>query len=262
MTRPLIGISCCTRALGSEQAQAVINRYVVAAMRHGDVDAVLIPALPGLVDAANVMARIDGLLLTGSASNVAPALYGDSDAGDGPFDPDRDAMVAALVAVAAAADKPVFGVCRGFQELNVARGGTLRRDLGSTALPHHAAADVGFDAMFDHVHPVALAAGGVLATAFGASEMTVNSVHYQGVATLGQGLIVEATAPDGQIEAFAGWSGSAPLLAVQWHPEWATESHPDRIAFFSLMGNAMKGVWGPRPQPPEASFATQTESAK
>jgi putative glutamine amidotransferase len=143
---------------------------------------------------------------------------------------------------AAAADKPLFGICRGFQEINVARGGTLRRDLGATALPHHAPAHVDFDALFDHVHPVAVASSGLLARANGKTELSVNSVHYQGVDRLGEGLQIEATAPDGQIEAFAGTSGKALLLAVQWHPEWATDAHDDRRTFFHLLGRALRGA--------------------
>jgi putative glutamine amidotransferase len=238
----VVGIICCTRTIGTEAAQAVINRYVIAAMRHADADALLIPSLPALIDAGNVIARLDGLLLTGSPSNIAPAHYGEADAGDGPFDPGRDTVMQRLVAAAAAADKPLFGICRGFQEINVARGGSLRRDLGGTTLPHHAPADVDFDAMFDHHHPVALAENGVLARATGITELNVNSVHYQGVDRIGNGLHVEAVAPDGQIEAFAGTSGRAPLLAVQWHPEWATDVHDDRKTFFNLLGRALRGA--------------------
>lgn len=235
--RPLLGISACTRRIGDETAQAVIDRYVVAAMRFAEVDAVLIPALPDLVDADNLVARLDGVLLTGSASNVAPERYGEA-GGDGPFDPGRDAVTAALIAAARARAKPLFGVCRGFQEINVALGGTLRRDLGTTPLPHHAAADASFAGMFDHGHEVALTPGGVLARALGRDALTVNSVHYQGVGRLALGLMVEATAPDGQVEAV-----SAPgLLAVQWHPEWTPDAHPDRIAFFTLLGRALRGL--------------------
>lgn len=234
--RPVIGISACTRRMGAETAQAVIDRYITAAMVHADVDAVLIPALPDLIDAANLVARLDGILLTGSASNVAPDRYGEAD-GDGPFDPNRDAVTAALIAASRALAKPLFGVCRGFQEINVALGGTLRRDLGTTPLPHHAPDDATFAGMFDHLHPVALAPGGILARAFAAERITVNSVHYQGVARLAPGLAVEATAPDGQVEAV-----SAPhLLAVQWHPEWAPDTHPDRAAFFHLLGRTVRG---------------------
>ncbi len=241
MKRPVVGITCCTRAFGSEHGQAVIDRYVTAAMRHADADALLIPALPDLVDAANIVERLDGLLLTGSPSNVAPAHYGDDAPGDGPFDPARDTMILRLVAAAAAADKPLFGICRGFQEINVAHGGSLRRDLATSALPHHSPDGTDFDAMFDHRHAVTLTPGGTLATALGTAELTVNSVHYQGVDRVGADLAVEAVAPDGQVEALSGRSGRAPLLAVQWHPEWATEAHPDRQTFFHLLGRALRG---------------------
>jgi putative glutamine amidotransferase len=175
--RPVVGVICCTRQIGTEAAQAVINRYVIGAMRHADADALLIPSLPALLDAGNVVARLDGLLLTGSPSNIAPGQYGDAGDGDGPFDPARDAMMHRLVDAAAAADKPLFGICRGFQEINVARGGTLRRDLGATALPHHAPAHVDFDALFDHVHPVALASSGLLARANGTTATVLVRVH-------------------------------------------------------------------------------------
>lgn len=242
MTRPVVGIIACTRRIGSEFAQAAINRYVDAAMRFGDADAVLVPALPDLLNAANIVARLDGILLTGSPSNIEPARYGDAATGNGPFDPARDATVAALIAAATAARRPVFGVCRGFQEINVAYGGTLRRDLGDAALPHHAADTVDFAAMFDHEHDVALAPGGVLARAFGGHTVRVNSVHYQGVDRLGAGLTVEACAADGQIEAVSAEPGGAPLLAVQWHPEWATADHADRRMFFTLLGRALRGA--------------------
>ncbi len=242
MTRPVFGIIACNRTVGIEAAQAVMNRYVEAAMRYADADAVLIPSLPELADAANIVARLDGILLTGSPSNVDARLYGEETAGDGPFDAARDTTVTRLIAATAAARRPVFGVCRGFQEINVAFGGTLRRDLATTALPHHAADDVGFDAMFDHVHDVALTPGGVLARAINAATLSVNSVHYQGVDRLGTGLMVEARAPDGQIEAVAATLDGAPLLAVQWHPEWATDDHADRQTFFHLLGRALRGA--------------------
>ena len=132
--RPVLGISACNRPFGQETAQVVINRYIEAAIRHGDVAALLIPALPDLMEADEVADRIDGLLLTGSPSNVAPALYG-APAGDGPFDPARDAMSLAMVEAMIARGKPVFGICRGIQEINVACGGTLARDLGMPERP-------------------------------------------------------------------------------------------------------------------------------
>lgn len=95
--------------------------------------------------------------------------------------------------------------------------------------------------MFDHLHPVELSAGGMLATAFGKTKLTVNSVHYQGVGQLAPGLSVEARAPDGLVEAYSARPNGAPLVAVQWHPEWDADRNADSTAFFRLLGRAMRG---------------------
>jgi putative glutamine amidotransferase len=228
MTRPLIGIICCTRQIGVEAAQAVMNRYVHGVSRHAAADVVLLPAMEPGQDIANIVRRLDGVLLTGSLSNLEPARSGAAD-GTGPYDPHRDHLAVELLAAAARHDKPLFGICRGLQEINVALGGTLRADLAAISGMHHAPADVGFDAMFDHGHDVALAPGGVLAAALGVATLTVSSVHYQGIASLAPGLKVEATAPDGLIEAISGRSGSALLLGVQWHPEFSITKSDDAI---------------------------------
>ncbi|MFT3995944.1 MAG: gamma-glutamyl-gamma-aminobutyrate hydrolase family protein [Asticcacaulis sp.] len=242
---PVIGISCCHRDFGVEMAQAVMDRYVRAAMMYGQCSAVLIPAITGFFDARSVASRLDGLLLTGSPSNVEPRRYGQAD-GDGPYDPDRDEVSFSLIECLTLMGRPVFGICRGFQEINVALGGTLRRDLGaapagSNRLDHHAPSGVSFAAMFDHCHEVSLTQGGVLSRAVGHDDLTVNSVHYQGVDRLAEGLSAEAVAPDGVVEAFSANIGGAQVLGVQWHPEWQTELYPDRQAFFQLMGAAMRG---------------------
>lgn len=244
MTRPVLGITACTRTVGEETAQAVIDRYVVAASRYADCAPLLIPARPDLFDAAEVVGRVDGLLLTGSPSNLSPARYGADEVGEGPFDVGRDAMSLALIAAARAAGKPVFGICRGFQEINVAFGGTLARDLAENdrALAHHAPDDVAFAAMFAHAHDVALAPAGVLAAAMAADRLRVSSVHYQGIDRLGNGLCVEARAEDGVIEAVSGPADGPPLLAVQWHPEWATDADAASQHFFALLGRALRGL--------------------
>lgn len=242
--RPVLGITCCTRAIGSEFGQAVINRYVAAAMRYADVAALLVPSLPELMRADEVAARLDGILLTGSPSNLDPALYGEGNAdAEGPWDPGRDTMAAGLVHAMIERGRPVFGVCRGFQEINVALGGSLRRDTARAPelLAHHAADGVDFDAMFDHRHAVTLTPGGVLAAAFGVDTLTVNSVHFQGAARLAEGLGVEARAPDGLVEAVSATLTGAPVLAVQWHPEWAPETNRDSQGFFRLMGEVLRG---------------------
>jgi putative glutamine amidotransferase len=244
MTRPVAGVICCTRTVGVEPAQAVMNRYVAGAMAYADAAALLVPSMPELMQASEVASRLDGLMLTGSPSNLDPALYGqDVPDAPGPFDAARDTMTADLIKAMLDLGKPVFGVCRGFQEINVAFGGTLRRDMAAARdlVPHHAPDDVAFNAMFDHEHTVALTPGGVLARAFNAEAATVNSVHYQGVDRLGDGLTVEARAPDGVVEAVSATVGGAPVLAVQWHPEWKTERNPQSQVFFQLFGRALRG---------------------
>ena len=242
MSRPVLGVIACNRMVGSEGAQAVMNRYIRAAMTYADVAAVIIPSLPDLMTAADVAPRIDGILLTGSPSNVATHLYGE-DGGDGPFDDGRDEIAISMVNRMIDAQKPVFGICRGFQEINVALGGTLRRDTSASddLIRHHAPDDVAFDTMFDHRHAVDLTDGGILASAYAKSALDVNSVHYQGIGKLADGLNVEARAPDGLVEAYSARPNGAPLLAVQWHPEWGTENDPDSQTYFHLLGKALRG---------------------
>jgi len=245
--RPVLGLIACTREVAGEPAQAVINRYIAAAARHADASTLLIPTLAGAADPADVVPRLDGLLLTGSPSNVETHRYGVHDASAaGPFDPDRDDMAMKLVAAMLDAGKPVFGVCRGLQELNVAFGGKLRRDLGGGTDPdrlsHHAPDGATLDQMFAHEHDVTLAPEGGLRHSLGADRIRVNSVHYQGIDTLGDGLTIEATADDGVVEAVSAWVGRAPVLAVQWHPEWDPDAEPQSARFFQILGRALRGL--------------------
>lgn len=241
-SRPVLGVIACNRTVGVEPAQAVMERYIRSAMVHGDVAALIIPSLPDLMSAAEVAPRLDGVLLTGSPSNVDPAHYED-EGGEGPFDPGRDEVALSMVDRMIGMGKPVFGICRGFQEINVAMGGTLRRDTSASKelLRHHAPDGVSFAEMFDHLHPVHLSEGGLLAQAFGKRELTVNSVHFQGVGRLAPGLEVEARAPDGLVEAYSARPNGAPVIAVQWHPEWDAGVNSDSAAFFRLLGRAMRG---------------------
>jgi putative glutamine amidotransferase len=230
--RPVLGVTCCNRPFGEEIAQVVINRYVRAAMKFGDVAALLVPALPDLMTAREVAPRLDGLLLTGSPSNVEPGRYGDTAPGDGPFDPARDEMTLALIREMAALRRPVVGVCRGFEEVNVAFGGTLARGVAG----HHSADGIPLADTFAFGHEVALDPAGKLARAYGKDQLTVNSVHYQAIDRLGPGLTVEARAADGLIEAVSADN----LLAVQWHPEWQADANPDSQTFFALMGRMLR----------------------
>lgn len=244
MDKPVIGIMACNRMVGVENAHAVMERYVRAAVTYGDCLALLIPPMSDHFSAAAITRRLDGLMLTGSPSNIQPELYGDDANGEGPYDESRDHVSMAMIACMMTKGKPVFGICRGFQEINVVMGGTLRRDVGvgqGNRLDHHAAEGTDFDALFEHYHEVELTQGGVLRSAFNRDHISVNSVHYQGVDRLGAGLNAEAVASDGLIEAFSANISGAQVLGVQWHPEWQTERHPQGQAFFRLMGAALRG---------------------
>jgi len=241
--RPVLGVICCNRSIDGQAGQAVMTRYLNSALRYAEAAGLLIPALPELFHAREVAPRIDGLLLTGTPSNLDPKRYG-APAEDalGPFDPDRDEMTSELIAAMIDLGKPVFGICRGFQELNVAFGGTLRRDMAEhpDLLRHHAPDGVSFEEMFDHIHPVRLEEDGVLKRAYGRDALDIVSVHYQGVEALGAGLRVEARAPDGVIEAVSANVNGALVLAVQWHPEWKASENPQSQLFFQLLGRALR----------------------
>ena len=246
-TLPVVGIMACNRTVGVENAHAVMERYVRAAAIYGDCHALLIPPLADNFSSGALTARLDGLMLTGSPSNVQSSLYG-SEGGDGPFDEGRDTVSLGMIECMITTGKPVFGICRGFQEINVVLGGSLRRDVGfgaadgANSINHHAPDGTDFFQQFENYHEVELISGGILASIYGRDHLRVNSVHYQGIDRLGEGLTVEATAPDGLIEAFSANISGSQVLGVQWHPEWQTEKYPESQAYFKLMGQALRGM--------------------
>jgi putative glutamine amidotransferase len=241
--KPLLGIIACNRSIGAEIGAAVAHRYLEPAIRFAEATVLVIPSIPDLQDAADAARALDGVLLTGSPSNVRPSRFGRDDPGEAPHDDGRDETALHLIDAMTRRGRPVFGICRGFQEVNVAFGGTLRPDMARhpDLIAHHAADHVGFDDMFDHRHPVELVPGGVLATAYDRTVLDVRSVHFQGVERLGSDLSIEARAPDGVIEAVSARVGSSDVLAVQWHPEWRAADDPDSQVFFRLLGRALRG---------------------
>ena len=236
--RPVIGVLCCNE-FAERPIQAVASRFIEPLSKIAGATVLLVPALIDVLDAVAVSDRLDGLLLTGSRSNVAARHYDGIDDDDGLVDDQRDLVALALAETMIERGRPVFGICRGLQELNVLFGGSLSRDLAAfrhhreeTGLPYHE--------LFDHRHAVALSDGGLIATETGARTITVNSVHRQGIDRLGSGLTVEATAvDDGLIEAFSARPCGGDVLAVQWHPEWDAERRPEDRAFFDLIGRSL-----------------------
>jgi putative glutamine amidotransferase len=234
--KPLIGVLCCNE-FAERPIQAVASRFIAPLAQLSDATVLLVPALPDMVDAGSLARKLDGLLLTGSRSNVAGHRYSDSGWDQTPLDEQRDEVALALSGAMIDAGRPVFGICRGLQELNVLFGGTLRGDLDG----HHLDDDGRpFECLFTHGHDVTLAETGLLAAATGKRRLAVNSVHRQGIDRLGSGLTVEALSPDdGLVEGFSARPNGAPVLAVQWHPEWEVARQPASQAFFRLVGEAL-----------------------
>lgn len=240
--KPVIGVLCCNE-LAERPIQAVASRFIAPLARLSGATVLLVPALIDALDAVSLGARLDGLLLTGARSNVAPGRYGGVAGESGTSDEERDEVALALAGHMIEIGRPVFGICRGLQELNVLFGGTLC-DMDDGA--HHAGADdIPFEALFGHRHDIALAGDGRLAGPGAGARISVNSVHRQGVDRLGAGLTVEARATDdGLVEAFSGRPCGADVLAVQWHPEWGTESCEASRGFFTLIGDALRASAG------------------
>ena len=231
--KPVIGVLCCND-FAERPIQSVASRFIEPLSRLSQATVLLVPALIDVLDAVSLSRRLDGLLLTGSRSNVHADCYGGKGQ-SGRVDSQRDQVALRLAGQMIEAGRPVFGICRGLQELNVLFGGTLR-DLDH----HHPGEGHAFESLFHHSHMVELEAGGALANATGLSAVEVNSVHHQGIDRLGHGLSVEARAPaDGVIEGFSARPCGGSVLAVQWHPEWNVGNQPDRQAFFRLLGNEL-----------------------
>ena len=228
--------------LGQHPVHAVGEKYIAALVGAGLLP-LLLPALGEALAADDVLARLDGLLLTGSLSNVEPHRYGGDPSPPGTLhDPARDATTLPLVARAIAAGVPLLGICRGFQEMNVALGGTLWQEVhaqGGLSV-HHEDLSQPLDVQYGPAHEVLLAEGGVLRGLQRQARLTVNSLHHQGIRVLAPGARVEATAPDGLVEAFSIPAAPALALAVQWHPEWKPEGNAFSRALFDEFGRAAR----------------------
>jgi putative glutamine amidotransferase len=195
------------------------------------------------LDLDAVLDRVDGLLLTGSPSNVEPHHYdGEQSLAGTLHDPERDATSLPLIEKALEAGVPLFAVCRGFQELNVVLGGTLHQRVHEVAGYHSHKENPAdpLDLQYGPSHPVTLMEGGLLRKLAGADTVMVNSLHSQAVARLADKVTVEAVADDGLIEAFRVDGAKSFALAVQWHPEWKVTQNKFSKAIFEAFGNACR----------------------
>lgn len=241
--RPVIGIPADRRLLGEQPYHLAGEKYVTAVLDGARAVPLIIPALGRELALDELLEALDGLLFMGSPSNVEPHHYrGEPSEAGTLHDPHRDATTLPLIPRAVAAGVPVLGICRGFQEMNVAFGGSLWQHLHKVAghLDHREQATKDVEEQYGPAHEVLLAPGGLLRRLAGRDRVQVNSLHGQGVRELAAGLSVEATAPDGVIEAFRVEGAARFALAVQWHPEWRFDRDPLSRLLFAEFGEACR----------------------
>ncbi|MBW8322510.1 MAG: gamma-glutamyl-gamma-aminobutyrate hydrolase family protein [Arenimonas sp.] len=244
MPKPIIAIPADIREFDGTHWHAAQNQYVRAALKVAGVMSFIIPAFEDGNETDALLDRVDGLLVSGSATNVHPALYGaEARDSDGPFDPARDATTLPLIRRAIERGIPLFAICRGIQELNVALGGTLASEIQEQEgvwdhrKPQHDNRDVVYSIRQD----VIVAEGSCIARYLGtAGSIQVNSLHRQAISKTAPGLQVEALAEDGTIEAVSVIDAKGFAIGVQWHPEyWAETDSPSR-ALFEAFGDAVR----------------------
>ncbi len=241
----IVGIPACSRDINGMLQHATPARYGAALIGGAGAMPVLLPpvgeGLTALVD------RLDGLLLSGSPSNIEPRSYGvDEDLTPGQHDAPRDATTLPLIRAALAKGVPVLAICRGIQELNVALGGSLTQRVQEVPgrHDHRAAGDtpqpdpMDWDHLFRLKHSVTVS--GHLARVLGAREITVNSLHQQAIDRPGDGVVVEGVADDGTIEAIRVQDVPGFAMGVQWHPEYHYATDAASVAIFRAFGDACR----------------------
>jgi putative glutamine amidotransferase len=251
--KPVVLVPACSQMLGEHPYLCAGRKYVDAVRLAGALPLVVPQAEPAELDTLLDLAH--GVLLTGSLSNVHPRHYGQEvrDASL-PLDPGRDDWTLSLIPRVLARGMPLFAICRGAQEANVALGGTLHQAVHEVPGhdDHRAPADRPADEQFAPAHDVAVEPGGLLERIVGAPRLRVNSVHGQAVDRLAAGLRVEARAGDGLVEAFSTVDARGFALCLQWHPEWRAAENPVSLRLFAAFGDAVR-VYRDRhrkPRPP------------
>ncbi|MEI2384905.1 gamma-glutamyl-gamma-aminobutyrate hydrolase family protein [Breoghania sp. JC706] len=247
MTRPIALVSADVRPADGHVWHAAAATYLEALIAGSDAVPLILPSLGPAIDLDAVLARVDGVMLTGSRSNVHPALYGGvASEANGPYDTQRDATTLPLVRRALELGIPLLAICRGMQEMNVALGGTLATEIQT--LPgrqdHRAAQSDNQDERYGLAHEITVEPGSCLADALGAGPdggtTRVNSLHRQAVDALAPGLLADALAADGTIEAAHPDGAKGWTLAVQWHPEYWVASDETSKRIFAAFGQAMR----------------------
>ena len=241
--KPLVLLPADVKPVGEHPFHAVGQKYILAVAQAADALPLLLPAISEHLDLEQVLSQIDGVLLTGAVSNVHPSHFGeDVHNSELPLDPDRDALTLKLIKAAIKAKVPLLAICRGFQELNVAYGGSLHQAVQEVAgmSNHREPKGQTIEQQYAPAHSITLVEDGFLASLLKTDQIEVNSLHGQGINQLGQGLVVEAYAPDGLIESIRVKHAEAFALGVQWHPEWRVLENPAYLSIFSAFGDACR----------------------
>lgn len=243
MSKPIVAVPADIREFDGTTWHAAQTQYVRAILNVSNVMSFIIPALESGNEVDAILDRVDGLLVSGSATNVHPSLYGqEAHDSDGPFDPARDATTLPMIRRALERGIPLLAICRGIQELNVALGGTLASEIQDQPgmWDHRKPAGVPREAMYAIRQSVHIKEGSCIAAVVGAGEVQVNSLHRQAISQAAPRLQVEATADDGTIEAVSVIDAKAFAVGVQWHPEyWAETDTPSR-KLFEAFGEAVR----------------------
>jgi putative glutamine amidotransferase len=250
---PLVLLPMCSRDLEGHPFQVVGEKYLNALQLAG-CQPLLLPSMSGQ-DMHAMLDIADGVLLTGSPSNIEPSRFDQANENPGlPLDPRRDAHTLALARVAIDRGLPLLAICRGLQELNVAYGGTLHQTVH--ALPnrrdHRAAERLGVEQAYGPAHSVEVRSGGLLEQLVSCRYLVVNSLHGQAIDELGKPLRVEAVSEDGVIEACSVDGAKTFALGVQWHPEWRAENNEISMHILNAFGAACRtyrdGLMADRPR--------------
>jgi len=244
MRRKTVGIIGNAMATGpGSPSQRAGDRYIRGVAEVTGAVPLIIPAIPEAQDIGHLIEILDGIVLTGGRPNVHPTFYGAEPApAYEPYDQDRDRVALPLVRAAVEAGRPLFGICRGLQEINVAFGGTLHpeiRDLPGRMNHRMPPGETDPEVIFRLRHCVRLTPGGRFAGMLGAEAVMVNSLHGQGILDAGARIVVEGHADDGTPEAICVAEAPALAMGVQWHAEYGAESDPVNRRLFQAFGEAM-----------------------
>lgn len=241
--KPIVILPADVKQIGEHPFHAVGQKYILAVAQAADGIPLIVPAISEYLNIQDLLATADGILLTGSPSNVHPSHFGQAVRNPAlPLDSARDALTLDLILATIEAGVPLLAICRGFQELNVAFGGSLHQAVQEVAdkNDHRENKELPLDSQYAVSHSVNLVKTGQLAAIIGVDHMMVNSLHGQGIDRLGAGLVAEAHAPDGLIEAVRVEQAKSFALGVQWHPEWKVMDNPQYSAIFQAFGAACK----------------------